>query len=126
MEKKMTKREKFEMLKGLVADNEMLVEFINHEIELLNKKKSNGNAKANEKMEKSVEVVCNALAMADRAMTVGELIAENDFSELKNELNDVTPQKVSAMLKKLVDSGRVERFTDKKKTYFKIAETDGE
>lgn len=126
MEKKMTKREKFEMLKGLVADNEMLVEFINHEIELLDKKKSNGNAKANEKMEKSVEVVYNALAMADRAMTVGELIAENDFSELKNELNDVTPQKVSAMLKKLVDSGRVERFTDKKKTYFKIAETDGE
>ena len=40
MEKKVTKREKFEMLKALVKDNTMLVEFIDHEIELLDKKKT--------------------------------------------------------------------------------------
>lgn len=118
----MTKKEKFEMLKVLVADNDMLVEFIDHEIELLDKKKSNGNAKANEKMEKAVEFVYETLVGMDRAVSVSELIAENDMTEIANELNVVSTQKVSALLKKLVDSGRVVKFTDKKKTYFKVAE----
>ena len=120
MDKKMTKKEKFEMLKVLVADNDMLVEFIDHEIELLDKKKSNGNAKANEKMEKAVEFVYETLVNMDRAVSVSELIAENDMSAIANELNVVSTQKVSALLKKLVDSGRIVKFTDKKKTYFKV------
>ena len=119
MEKKVTKREKFEMLKALVKDNTMLVEFIDHEIELLDKKKSNGNAKANEKMEKSVEIVYNALVSVGRAVTASELIAEKGLTELVNESGVVSTQKVSALLKKLVDGGKVERHTDKKKTYFK-------
>ena len=42
MSKKITKREKFEMLRNIpaVAQNEMLVEFINKELELLNRKNS--------------------------------------------------------------------------------------
>jgi hypothetical protein len=108
------------MLKALVAENDMLVEFIDHEIELLDKKKSNGNAKANEKMEKSVELVYNALATMDRAVTTSELIAETDLSALANDSNIVSTQKVSAMLKKLKEQGRVESYTDKKKTYFRI------
>ena len=120
MEKKVTKREKFEMLKALVKDNAMLVEFIDHEIELLDKKKSNGNAKTNEKMEKSVELVYNALVSVGRAVSASELIAESTLDELANESGVVSTQKVSAMLKKLVESGKVEKFTDKKKTYFKI------
>ena len=120
MEKKITKREKFEMLKALVKDNAMLVEFIDHEIELLDKKKSNGNAKANEKMEKSVEIVYNALVSVGRAVTASELIAEKGLTELVNESGVVSTQKVSALLKKLVDSGKVEKYTEKKKTYFKI------
>lgn len=120
MEKKVTKREKFEMLKALVADNAMLVEFIDHEIELLDNKKSNGNKKANEKVAKETEIVYNALVSVGRAVSASELIAETDLSALENESGVVSTQKVSAMLKKLVESGRVEKFTDKKKTYFKI------
>ena len=120
MEKKVTKREKFEMLKTLAKDNAMLVEFIDHEIELLDNKKSKGNAKANEKMEQSVELVYNALVSVDKAITVSELIAESDLSGLENESGVVSTQKVSALLKKLVDSGRVEKFSDKKKTYFRV------
>ena len=120
MEKKVTKREKFEMLKALVADNAMLVEFIDHEIELLDKKKSNGNAKANEKMDMQVSTVYNALVELDRAVTASELIAETDLSALANESGVVSTQKVSAMLKKLKEQGKVESYTDKKKTYFKV------
>ena len=122
MEKKMTKKEKFEMLKALVADNDMLVEFIDHEIELLDNKKSKGNAKANEKLAGEVELVYNALVSVGRAITPSELIAECGLEELANENGIVSTQKISAMLKKLVDSGRIEKYMDKKKTYFKIKE----
>ena len=118
---KLTKKQKFEMLKALVAENEMLVEFIDHEIELLDKKKSNGNAKANEKMTGEVELVYQALVKVNRAVTPSELIADIDLSAIANpETNMVTPQKVSALLKKLVDCGRVEKYSDKKKTYFRV------
>lgn len=121
MAKEMTKKEKFELAKKLLADNEMLVEFFNHEIELLDKKKSNGNAKANEKMAGEVELVYNALVEVNRAVTPSELIADTDLSKIANpDTGRVTPQKVSALLKKLVESGRVEKYTDKKKTYFRV------
>ena len=117
----MTKKEMFTLIATLNAGNEEVVKFCEHEIELLEKKRSNGNAKANEKMEKSVELVYNALIEVNRAVTTSELIAETDLSELANpETGMVTPQKVSALLKKLVDGGKVEKYTDKKKTYFNI------
>ena len=122
MEKKVTKREKFEMLKALVKDNAMLVEFIDHEIELLDNKKSNGNKKANEKVAKETEIVYNALVSVERAVSASELIAETDLSALANESGVVSTQKVSALLKKLVDGGKVEKYIDKKKTYFKIVD----
>lgn len=121
---KMTKKQKFEMLKALVADNPMLVEFIDHEIELLDKKKSNGNAKANEKMEKSIELVYEALVSAGVPVTVSELIAKGGLDELANELGIVSTQKVSAYLNKLVASGKVVKSVDKKKTYFRVADTE--
>ena len=124
MEKKITKKEMFELIAKVNANDTQIVEFCKHEIELLERKKSNGNAKANEKMEKSVELVYNALASMGKSATVSELLAENDLSELANENGVVSTQKVSAMLKKLKDSGRVESYTDKKKTYFKVADQD--
>ena len=124
MEKKMTKREKFEMLKALVADNDMLVEFIDHEIELLDNKKSKGNAKANEKMANEIELVYDALVSVGRAISVSELIAETDLSALKNDSGMVSPQKVSAMFKKLKEQGKVVSYVDKKKTYFRVADTE--
>ena len=120
MEKKMTKKEMFNLIATLNADNEEIVTFCNHEIELLDKKKSNGNAKANEKMEQAVELVYTALTQIDRAVTTSELIAEYGLTELANENGIVSTQKVSALLKKLVDNKRVEKYTDKKKTYFYI------
>lgn len=122
MEKKMTKKEKFELAKTLCASNPMLVEFFDHEIELLENKKSKGNAKANEKTAGEVELVYNALVSVGKIVTASELIAECGLEELANESGTVSSQKVSAMLKKLVESQRVERIVDKKKTYFKIKE----
>ena len=118
----MTKKEMFTLIATLNASNQEIVDFCNHEIELLEKKKSNGNAKANEKMEKSVELVYNALVSAVVPVSASELIAKGGLDELANEFGVVSTQKVSAYLNKLVVVGKVEKYTDKKKTYFKVKE----
>jgi glycine cleavage system aminomethyltransferase T len=120
MEKKMTKKEMFTLIATLNASNQAIVDFCNHEIELLDKKKSNGNAKANEKMDKSVELVYNALVSAGVPMSASELIAKGGLDELANEFGVVSTQKVSAYLNKLVASGRVTKTVEKKKTLFSI------
>jgi hypothetical protein len=120
MEKKMTKKEMFTLIATLNASNTEIVDFCNHEIELLERKKSNGNAKANEKMDSQVALVYNALVSVGKPITASELIAQGGLDELANESGVVSTQKVSALLKKLVDSGKVSKFTDKKKTYFSV------
>ena len=120
MEKKMTKKEMFTLIATLNASNQEIVDFCNHEIELLERKKSQGNAKANEKMDKQVALVYSVLESSNTVMTVSEIIASGSLDELANENGVVSTQKVSAILKKLVDSGKVVKFTEKKKTYFRI------
>ena len=124
MEKKMTKKEMFTLIATLNANDKAIVDFCNHEIELLERKKSQGNAKANEKMDKAVELVYEALAGMDKPVKVSELIVQANLDELANESGVVSTQKVSALLKKLVDCGRATKFTDKKNTYFKVADED--
>ena len=120
--KKPTKKEMFNLIKTLLEENTEIVEFCDHEIELLEKKKSNGKAKANETMDKNVELVYITLANFDNGATPTEIIASGNLNGqgLENELGLITTQKVSAYLKKLVDSGRVETLKDKKKTIFKV------
>lgn len=118
MEKKMTKKEMFNLIKTLNADNEEIVKFCEHEIELLDNKKSKGNTKANEKATAENELVFNALVAVGKAVTVSELIANVDLSALANESGVVSTQKVSAILKRLKEQGKVTAVTDKKKTLF--------
>lgn len=51
----------------------------------------------------------------DRLYSVGEMIKEFTFFPV-----DITPQRVSAIMTKLVEFGKVERFVEKRKVYFKI------
>ena len=120
MADKMTKKEKFYMLRELVEDNEMLCEFIDHEIELLEKKASKPT-KADKEKDRLTEIVYNALVELGEPKTISEIIASGLISELATD-GLISSQKVSAYMKKLVDSDRVTKYTDKKKTYFKIAE----
>lgn len=120
---KVTKKQRFEQIANLLKDNAEIVEFCNHEIELLEKKRTNGNKKGNETAEKNVELVYQVLSTVERA-TATELIATNELNALANENGVVTTQKVSAYLNKLVESGRVKKITEKKKTYFFVAEIE--
>ena len=120
--RKITKKERFEMIKEIVlnacVENEAeMIEFIDNEINLLNKKRASGAKTATQKEnEVLVEKLYEALAEIGRPVTVSELQKENeDFGAMSN-------QKVSALMKKLKDAGRVNKVDDKKKAYFSIAE----
>ena len=120
--KKVTKKERFEMIKEIVLnaglENEAeMIEFLDNEINLLNKKKASGVKTATQKEnEVLVEKLYAVLAEIGRPVTVSELQKENeDFGAMSN-------QKVSALMKKLTDANRVTKTPDKKKSYFSIAE----
>lgn len=120
--RKVTKKERFEMIKEIVlnacVENEAeMIEFIDNEINLLNKKRASGAKTANQKEnEVLVEKLYEALAEIGRPVTVSELQKEND------EFGAMSNQKVSALMKKLTDAGKVDKTVDKKKSYFSIAE----
>ena len=120
--RKVTKRERFEMIKEIVLnaglENEAeMVEFLDNEINLLNKKRASGAKTATQKEnEVLVEKLYAVLAEIGRPVTVSELQAESE------EFGAMTNQKVSALMKKLTDANRVTKTPDKKKSYFSIAE----
>ena len=111
----MTKKEMFATIKTLLADNEEIVAFCNHEIELLSKKRSSTNSKAKAETEERAEKVYNALAQMEEAVTITELLALTSDEEVAGYTN----QRVSALLRKLGD--RVTKEMRGKKAYFSVA-----
>lgn len=118
--KKVTKRDNFNALLKIeeVASNEQLVEFINHELELLDKKSAShstaktANQKANEEIKTKIVDVLVQLGKS----TISELQSGSE------EMAEYSNQKLSALLKQLVDSKQVVRTMEKKKAYFEVAE----
>ena len=115
MEKKMTKKEMFNLIANAMKENDDVVAFCNHEIELLEKKASkSGQTKTQKENAILIESVFSSLATVGKPVTITEL--QTEVAEMSNYSN----QKLSALLKKLVDCGRVVKTTDKKKSYFSI------
>lgn len=121
--KKLTKMNKFEMVMEILAsveveNKEMLVEFVQHEMTLLAKKNStpSGDRKPSKTQLENMELVEKIEFVLEDgvARTISDIQSEND------ELKDLTNQKMSALLKKLVDSEKVTKFVEKKKTYFQM------
>jgi len=125
MEKKLTKKEMFEMIKGVCADRTDIIEFCNHEIELLSRKNSKSGAT---KTQKENEIVANMLVeeltKVGKPITITDLMNTSEIVKnytLENG-NSLSNQKISAIFKQLVESNRIIKVTDKKKSYFSIGE----
>ena len=116
MANKKTKREFFGEIKEIVKGNAELVAFIDHELELLNKKTSAKSTKVNTEQVELMGKIVNALNKIGRSVTISELQKENA------EMAEYSNQKLSAMLKKLNDSGEVKKIVDGKKSLFTIPE----
>lgn len=115
MEKRLTKKDYFKELREMVGNRQDLVDFIDHELELLDRKSSKSAETKTQVENKGImETIVNELTRIARPVTITEL--QNESEDLKEYSN----QKLSALLKKLVDSNQVVRTTDKKKTYFSV------
>ena len=116
---KLTKREKFEMLSKLseVQSNEVLRDFIAHEMELLEKKNSAP------KKPTAAQVANEAIktAIVD-GMEVNRLYSVTEIIKEVPECADLTNQRVSALLRQLKEDGKVVRTEEKRKAYFSLAE----
>ena len=112
----MTKREMFELIATVNADNDEIVDFCHHEIELLTRKTSRKTPtktqKENEGIMDAIEV---GLAELDEPVTVTDLIKGVEA------LGGYSNQKISALLRKMVEAGRVVKSMDGKKSLFAIA-----
>ena len=113
--KKMTKREMFEQIKANYQLTEAERAFIDHELELLEKKNSaekklTAQQVANEGLKSTIIEV-----LTDN----GGLMTVTDVQKSCEELSALSNQRVSALLRQLKDDGKVERVEDKRKAYFK-------
>ena len=116
MANKITKKKMFTMIKAQVKDNAEMVAFIDHEIELLDKKAS--NKKATKTQEANVGIKSTILAVLEggKSMTVTEMQGASA------ELGELSNQKVSALVRQLVEAGEVVKTIDKKVSRFSLAD----
>ncbi len=118
---KMTKKDWFAEIRGIVAEMERedkadMLAFIDHEVELLSKKKSSTNSKKDKELEELCIKVETALAEFDRPVTITEFMKEST-----HEVATLSNQKLSALLKKCVEVRKtVDKTTEKKKSYFAL------
>lgn len=111
-----TKREYFAELKNIVADNADLVAFIDHEVELLNKKNSAPKAPTAKQVENEKFKDIILANLGTDPMTVGQ-IQKDILGEF-----DLSNQRVSAIVTQLVEDNAVVRTVVKRKAYFAIAQ----
>ena len=122
--KKLTKRDYFTQLRGIVADNEELVAFIDHELELLNKKNSgNTQTKTQKENEEIAKMLVEELRKINEPTTITDLMTKSEIVKdytLENG-NKLTNQKISAIFKQLIDAQILVKTTDKKRSLFSVA-----
>lgn len=117
MEKRLTKKEYFGMIREMVADRDDLIEFVDRELELLNRKASSKSpTKVQVENENIKTRLINALIEIAKPVTITELQENNE------EMATYSNQKLSALLKQLVDTNQVTKVIDKKKSYFSVKE----
>ena len=116
---KMTKRDYFNAILAVLAtvedtDVSGLTAFVNHEIELLENKRSTAKPTKTQTENLAVkETIVSVLKEMGKPATITEM------QKFSAELAEFSCQKLSALLKQLVENDKtVTKVTEKKKTYF--------
>ena len=120
---KMTKKDYFALIRTIVEatereDKEDMLGFIDHEVELLSKKKSSTNSKKDKELEELCIKVEEALKELGKPVTITEFMKEST-----HEVATLSNQKLTALFKKCKDERHtVKREEIKKKAYFSLVE----
>ena len=122
MANKITKREVIGMMmkEEVVKANPTYVAYLENELALLNKKAQ--NKKTTKTQEQNVSIKATILEVL---ATIGR----GTVTEIQNgnaELSALSNQKVSALVRQLVEAGKVVKTVDKKKSIFSLAENEVE
>ena len=115
MANKITKRDNYNALLNIpeVASNAELVAFINHEIELLERK---NKAKSGELTETQKENLALGEEMVAFVAKAGK---ELSIAEIRNHFG-ITAQKATPILTKLVENGKLAKRVEKRVSYFAV------
>ena len=119
MEKKLTKKDRYGRIYAIIeASNDPdkldLLGFIDHEIELLDKKATKTTLTIKQRANLEIlNTIREVMRGMEKAVTISDLIKTEP-------LKVFTTQKISALMKKLVDSGEVEKTQLKKVSYFTL------
>ena len=115
--KKMTKRDYFNSLLSIpaVSNDSGLVDFINHELELLEKKNST------DKKPTATQIANGGIKEAiEMGMEPNTLYTITELIKTIPECAELTNQRMSALVRQMIADGRVERIEDKRKSYFRL------
>lgn len=119
--KKPTKRDHFNALLQIpeVAANPALVDFINNELDLLARKNNSDNKKLTEK-----DIANQGLktAILEFATASGEQHTVTDFIKNVPACAGFSQQKISAMVRQMVEDGNLEKVIVKRVSYFRVPE----
>lgn len=120
MANKITKREVIGMMMNeeVVKANPTYVAYLENELALLNKKAQ--NKKATKTQEQNISIKATILKVL---ATIGSGTV-TDIQNGNEELSTLSNQKVSALVRQLVESGEVVKTVDKKKSIFSLAKSE--
>ena len=114
---KTTKRDNFNAIIEIATElgRQDLVDFCNHEIELLDKKKS----KETKSQKENTELMTQLL---EQLTTIGKAVTISEFMKLASDFvteHDLSNQKISSLFTKMKDK-EIERTVIKGKAYFSV------
>lgn len=117
---KMTKRDYFNILSDVVEstdrdDKAELLGFIEHELDLLNRKSTDRKPTPKQLENEDIKQdILTALQTCNRPTSVAELLVTSP------RLSKLTPNKISALVLQLCESGDVVKKTEKRKNYYSL------
>ena len=122
MANKITKREVIGMMMNeeVVKANPTYVAYLENELALLDKKAQNKKATKTQEQNEGIKATILKVLATIGSGTVTDIQNGNE------ELSALSNQKVSALVRQLVESGEVVRTTDKKKSIFSLAKSEVE
>jgi hypothetical protein len=124
---KITKKDRFTEIRDILKElgKDELVEFIDHEVELLSKKSTSKKAVANQTINAELdERILELLGEYEDGLTASQILNKMDVSGIEG-LADLSLPKINTRLTALGKEQKVDRKKEKKVVLFKLGTGDG-